>query len=171
MHFSINDKIEELDSKLDIVLEKNEKDFLTAYRFHMLKVQNELVQLKRRANESELKTLQDSKLADLEKELHKYQDECMEIRKTCDVQEVEIKKINFTKTILIEHQEFLDYELMDCKSQNAKLKLQLSKNIERLESQNMENGDARMSLQNLLMSSHIEDGSINTMHQSITNQT
>ena len=30
--------IEDLDSKLDPVLEKNEKDFLTAYRFHMLKV-------------------------------------------------------------------------------------------------------------------------------------
>jgi hypothetical protein len=30
--------IEGLDSKLDAVLEKNEKDFLTAYRFHMLKV-------------------------------------------------------------------------------------------------------------------------------------
>ena len=146
LHSSINDKIEELDSKLDIVLEKNEKDFLTAYRFHMLKVQNELVQLKRRANESELKTLQDSKLAQLEKELHKYQDECMEIRKTCDVQEVEIKKISFTKNILIEHQEFLDYELMDCKANNAKLKLKLSKSIEKLESQNFENGDARMNL-------------------------
>ena len=31
-------EIEDLDSKLDHVLEKNEKDFLTAYRFHMLKV-------------------------------------------------------------------------------------------------------------------------------------
>jgi|TARA_B110000285_G_C15112523_1_gene611999 hypothetical protein len=36
-------EIEDLDSKLDHVLEKNEKDFLTAYRFHMLKVQNELM--------------------------------------------------------------------------------------------------------------------------------
>lgn len=31
-------EIEKLDAKLDKVLEKNEKDFLTAYRFHMLKV-------------------------------------------------------------------------------------------------------------------------------------
>ena len=36
-------EIEDLDQKLDTVLEKNEKDFLTAYRFHMLKVQNELM--------------------------------------------------------------------------------------------------------------------------------
>ena len=52
-----NKEIEDLDSKLDHVLEKNEKDFLTAYRFHMLKVQNELMQLKKKANETELKSL------------------------------------------------------------------------------------------------------------------
>ena len=50
-------EIEALDAKLDKVLEKNEKDFLTAYRFHMLKVQNELMQLKKKANETELKSL------------------------------------------------------------------------------------------------------------------
>ena len=34
----IENQIEDLDLKLDKVLEKNERDFLTAYRFHMLKV-------------------------------------------------------------------------------------------------------------------------------------
>ena len=33
----IDGVIEGLDQRLDTVLEKNEKDFLTAYRFHMLK--------------------------------------------------------------------------------------------------------------------------------------
>lgn len=55
----IDQEIDDLDQKLDTVLEKNEKDFLTAYRFHMLKVQNELMNLKKKANETELKTLQD----------------------------------------------------------------------------------------------------------------
>ena len=35
--------IVDLDNDLDKVLEKNEKDFLTAYRFHMLNVQSELM--------------------------------------------------------------------------------------------------------------------------------
>jgi len=38
LKMNIDTTIEGLDSKLDTVLEKNEKDFLTAYRFHMLKV-------------------------------------------------------------------------------------------------------------------------------------
>ena len=57
LEVGIGGTIEGLDSKLDAVLEKNEKDFLTAYRFHMLKVQNELMQLKKKANETELKSL------------------------------------------------------------------------------------------------------------------
>lgn len=64
----IDEQITGLDRDLDKVLEKNERDFLTAYRFHMLKVQSELMQLKKKANDTELRTLQDSKLSELDKE-------------------------------------------------------------------------------------------------------
>jgi Fe2+ transport system protein B len=128
-----NKEIEDLDSKLDHVLEKNEKDFLTAYRFHMLKVQNELMQLKKKANETELKSLQDSKLAELEKEQHRFQMECMDLRRHCDDQEKQIKKLSFRKSVLMEDQEFLDFELRDGKEQNASLKLGLSKNLTALD--------------------------------------
>ena len=43
-----------LDNRLDLVLEKHEKDFLSAYRYHMVKVQSELTELKGRANEKQL---------------------------------------------------------------------------------------------------------------------
>jgi len=76
--------VKDLDHKLDVVLENNEKDFLMAYRFHMLKVQNELLVLKKKAGETELKTIQDSKLADLETQVRTVQAECMEARKICD---------------------------------------------------------------------------------------
>ena len=35
---NIDETLEQLDVKLDEVLEKHEKEFLNAYRFHMLKV-------------------------------------------------------------------------------------------------------------------------------------
>ena len=54
---NIDEEVVNLDDKLDKVLEKNEKDFLMAYRFHMLKVQNELMQLKKKASETELKAI------------------------------------------------------------------------------------------------------------------
>ena len=52
----IDDQITDLDQKLDHVLEKHEKDFLKAYRVQMLKVQDELLQLRARANEKELQS-------------------------------------------------------------------------------------------------------------------
>ena len=42
----IDDQITDLDTKLDVVLEKHEKEFLKAYRVQMLKVQDELTQLR-----------------------------------------------------------------------------------------------------------------------------
>ena len=50
----IDKTISDLDVKLDQVLEKHEQDFLKAYRFQMLKVQEELAELRNRANEKEL---------------------------------------------------------------------------------------------------------------------
>jgi hypothetical protein len=64
--------MEKLDKKLDSVLEKNEKDFLTAYRYHMLHVQNELMQLKKKAAETELKQIQETKLGELDQEQKKF---------------------------------------------------------------------------------------------------
>ena len=41
--------------------------------------------------------------------------ECMEVRKYCDEQEKNIKTLEFKKVILMEDQEFLDFELRDGK--------------------------------------------------------
>lgn len=142
----INDEIVNLDEQLDDVLEKNEKDFLMAYRFHMLKVQTELMQLKKKANETELKTLQDAKLAELNKEMHRFQVDCMEVRRYCDDQEKKVKALDFQKGILEEDQEFLDFELRDGREQNAVLKLALAKNLAILDEQSFENENARESL-------------------------
>lgn len=57
----------------------------------------------------------------------------MEVRKYCDEQELLIKKLNFKKKVLLQDQEFLDFELRDSKEQNANLKIKLSKNLTTLE--------------------------------------
>jgi hypothetical protein len=59
--------------------------------------------------------------------------ECMDLRRHCDEQEKQIKVLAFRKGILVEDQEFLDFELRDGKEQNAQLKLNLSKNLTQLD--------------------------------------
>jgi hypothetical protein len=47
----IQDILEYLDTVHDYLLAKHEKDFITAYRDHMLKVQMELVQYKQKSTD------------------------------------------------------------------------------------------------------------------------
>lgn len=42
IHSQINQVLENFDEHIDNILERNEKDFLAAYRGHMVKVQKEL---------------------------------------------------------------------------------------------------------------------------------
>lgn len=143
---AIDQTIAELDRSLDQVLENNEKDFLMAYRFHMLKVQNELMALKKKAGETELKAIQDAKLNELEGQLRAIQQQCMESRKECDVQERAIKTLAFEKQVMIDEEKFLDFEIRDGKEQNATLKLDLSKRLAELDEQSAGNEQARQQL-------------------------
>ena len=110
------------------------------------------MQLKKKANETELKTLQDAKLAELNKEMHRFQVDCMEVRRYCDEQEKKVKALDFQKGILEEDQEFLDFELRDGREQNAVLKLALSKNLAILDEQSFENENARDCLRQYIKS-------------------
>jgi hypothetical protein len=47
----LNDKLIELDEKVGGLLERNSRDFLAAYRGHMVKIQKELEFLRKKANE------------------------------------------------------------------------------------------------------------------------
>lgn len=50
----IDDEVTKLDNTMDVVLEQHERDFLTAYRKHMIEVQQELNQLKAKGTDAEL---------------------------------------------------------------------------------------------------------------------
>jgi DNA repair photolyase len=79
--------VKELDTQLEGILEKLEKSTLTAYRYHMLKVQKDLLALKKKSNEEELKTQQEAKLSTLDKQIREIREECMNTRGFCDEQE------------------------------------------------------------------------------------
>ena len=82
----------------------------------------------------------------------------MEVRRYCDEQEKNVKARDFSKNIMQEDQEFLDFELRDGREQNAVLKLALSKNLAILEEQSFENENARESLRQFLKSVEMQLG-------------
>ena len=93
----------------------------------MLKVQKELVALKQKANEEELKSLQEAKLKALEQQIRDIRVGCMKIRGECDKQEKVIGELKERKMELDDDRKFLDFEIRDCRLQNQNLKVTISK--------------------------------------------
>eukprot|EP00347_Sterkiella_histriomuscorum_P008339 403345473 len=127
LSIKINSQITDLDDRLDQILEKHEKDFLTAYRYHMLKVQKELVALKQKANENELKNQQESRINELEKQTQMFREQCMKLRNKCDAQDKTLDNLKNSIDELEDDRKFLDYEIRDSRLQNKMLKITLSK--------------------------------------------
>jgi len=90
------------------VLEKRERDFLNAYRFHMVRVQDELNALKAKANEKELKSRQHQKIHSLEVEINKYRNDCSNIMRYVNMQKQLIADYTLRKRELRDDEDFLD---------------------------------------------------------------
>jgi Icc-related predicted phosphoesterase len=73
------------------------------------------VGLKQKANEEELKSLQESKLKSLEQQIRVLRVECMKIRGHCDNQEKVIFELKNKKMELEDDRRFLDFEIRDCR--------------------------------------------------------
>ena len=80
-HNQIHNVLENFDEHLDHILERNEKDFLTAYRGHMLKVQKELEFFKTKTSEQEFRLRTNEHVQKLEKSLEWFRDEALNLGK------------------------------------------------------------------------------------------
>ena len=115
----------DFDSKLDRVVEKHEKDFLSAYRGHMLKVQKELSFLKKKANEQEFKLRKDDRIKSLEVSLDWFRKEALKLGSTCENFKREVEKWKSKADALEDDKSFLEKQLLKAKRQNKLLKVAL----------------------------------------------
>lgn len=65
MH-EINYVLDDFNAKIDQVIEGHEKDYFAAYRGHVMKIQRELEQMKRKQNEQEFLQRKDNRVRKLE---------------------------------------------------------------------------------------------------------
>ena len=73
------------------MLQKQEKEFLAAYRAHMLSVQKELQQLRAKANEAELAMKKNEKIRSLEEERNWYRKEALRLDKFATAMKKDLK--------------------------------------------------------------------------------
>jgi len=91
LHGKIGSVVSHLNEKIALVLQKQEKEFLAAYRAHMLSVQKELQQLRAKANEAELAMKKNEKIRSLEDERNWYRKEALRLDKFATAMKKDLK--------------------------------------------------------------------------------
>jgi len=91
LHGKIGSVVNHLNEKIALVLQKQEKEFLAAYRAHMLSVQKELQQLRAKANEAELAMKKNEKIRSLEDERNWYRKEALRLDKFATAMKKDLK--------------------------------------------------------------------------------
>ncbi|EAS06159.1 myosin heavy chain, putative (macronuclear) [Tetrahymena thermophila SB210] len=81
LHNQISSIIDDLEGKLDTVVERHEAEFLFAYRNHMSKIKQEMVDMKKQAEEQEKRLNDNDRVAGLERQIVWLRDECLALYK------------------------------------------------------------------------------------------
>eukprot|EP00944_MAST-04C_sp_MAST-4C-sp1_P008907 g8907.t1 len=125
LHGKVTHIVQNLSDKLGMVLKKQEKDFLSAYRAHMYNVQKELQNLRSKVDEAELAMKKDAKIVGLQKERNWFRKEALRL----DGFATNIKKdLKFMREKLVtieEDRNWLEKQLKASKKQNKLLRAEL----------------------------------------------
>ena len=72
---AIQNQLSTFAEDLTDVLAKHEQDFLTAYKLHMQKIEKELLSLKNKSKDQDLRMTQDTRIVVLERQLEWFKNE------------------------------------------------------------------------------------------------
>ena len=116
IHTQIHDVLENFDEHLDNILERNEKDFLAAYRGHMTKVQKELEFYKEKTSDQEFKLRKDEHIQKIEKSLEWFREEALNLGKQMNQYKSEAVKWKARNKNLEYDNAFFEKQIISSKS-------------------------------------------------------
>jgi hypothetical protein len=125
LHGKVSHLVDNLAGKLGLVLRKQEKDFLSAYRAHMYNVQKELQELRAKVDESELELRKNQKIVALQKERDWYRGEALRLDTFATNIKKDLKFMRERLTTIDEDRNWLERQLKASKKQNKLLRAEL----------------------------------------------
>eukprot|EP00347_Sterkiella_histriomuscorum_P021148 403335070 len=111
-----------MDVLIDNMLQKQEIDFLAAYRGHMIKVQKEIVMFKKLLSEQQFKIKRDKTVATLQKSFTWFRDEALNLSKLYEKKKDQFKQVRVNNQILEDDREFLEEALRNTKRENLHMR-------------------------------------------------
>ena len=125
LHGKVSHLVDNLAGKLGLVLRKQEKDFLSAYRAHMYNVQKELQELRSKVDESELELRKNQKIVALQKERDWYRSEALRLDTFATNIKKDLKFMRERLSTIDEDRNWLERQLKASKKQNKLLRAEL----------------------------------------------
>jgi len=123
-----------LESKIDEVIEREEKEFLSAYKTHLVKVQNELNLYKAKLDEREYKLKHDHLLVSLRQSLDFFKKETVRLAECVSAQKNQLEKERMSKESLQKENLFLEKQLKKSKQENKLLQRSIKRTEQELNS-------------------------------------
>ena len=113
----------------------------------MLKVQEELAELRNRANEKELQAKQEQKIASLEQEIAKYRHDCESIMKYSGMQKQLLADYTLRKREYRDDQVYMETEVAQGKVDKLRLKISLAEEQNKCEAATFQTKQASLILE------------------------
>mmetsp|Transcript_6796 Transcript_6796/g.10224 ORF Transcript_6796/g.10224 Transcript_6796/m.10224 type:complete len:415 (-) Transcript_6796:134-1378(-) len=107
----LNEMIESLNEKLNVVASVQEKEFLSAYRVHMLSVQLELKELKLKVAKAEMSLQDDGEVSKLEEECNWFRTETMRLQTHSSTMQTDIQAMKSRLAALRDQNKYLSNQL------------------------------------------------------------
>ena len=99
--------INNLDDKIDDMLNKSQSEFVQSYRTYMFKIQQEIKELRRKTDEAEIRIRQNEQIINLEKSSKLFREESFKLTETLNKKNKEIMMLKNKIQLLEEEKEFL----------------------------------------------------------------
>ncbi len=121
MHGQMQGILDSLDVKLDATIQKEERDFLSAYRSHLQLIQSELLGYRSKLTEQQYQLKRDATLFSMEKSLAFFKEEAIKLDRVGERQRDEIKRLKATIETLERDKHFLELQVKKAKTENKSL--------------------------------------------------
>jgi hypothetical protein len=136
VQLEINKTIHNLDHKLNVVLAKQEYEYLKSYNIYVKRKEKELRDLIEKLNEKNSNnTLKDEKINNLEKTIQSIRDDQIRMEKEKDERVKEIKKWQSRANNFEQERDFLQQQVLESKRQNKLLKIAITRLKDQVDSQ------------------------------------
>lgn len=126
----LNNQVEVMNKKIDVIINSHEKNFIDAYRGFMSKTQYELKELKKKFEDQDLKLNQNERYSELQTKMMFFRDESLKLTDDNIKLKKEIDSLKSKIALLTDEKDFLARYIKTTATKSSKLQQQIEESLD-----------------------------------------